>query len=266
MSISFVLVMFLIQLAVGMMATVAILPPRLVDGRFFKSISFWAAFFTAVSILLGREISFQLPIVLNGLFGLLSLQLWFRLRFRGITVSKGELLIIAAVGIAALIAGSLGLRPVNGPYWVEAILLPLNYLSAAMILGGFLAGMIFGHYYLVETEMPKKLLVTMASILIGVLIFRIAAVGTTLLLYKEVIHPDADFLTSLVSFRGHGIFFWERILVGLAIPAVVVAMIYATARIGSNQSATGIMYVAIAFVFIGELAARYLFLLTGIPL
>jgi hypothetical protein len=40
-----------------------------------------------------------------------------------------------------------------------------------------------------------------------------------------------------------------------------------TGRRGWVESVgTGIMYVAIAFVFIGELAARYLFLLSAIPL
>src|SRR5262249_23562779 len=95
---------------------------------------------------------------------------------------------------------------------------------------------------------------------------RIVAVGSTLLVYKDFVRPDIDFLGTLTSFEGHGIFFWQRVLVGLFIPAIVVGLIYGTARIGSNQSATGIIYVAIAFGFIGELAARYLFFLSAIPL
>lgn len=281
MSISFVLVTFLFQMAVGMMLTVAILPPALVDRRFFKSISFWATVFVILSLILKQYSRFELPAafgvflfqgadrfgtILLLLFGLLCLQLWGRIRFREVQVSKWELILIAFVGLVAVVADSLLFLPRTQPSWVQQLLIPLSFVSASLILGGFLTGMIFGHWYLVNTDMPKRLLVTIAWILIGILLLRIASVGSTLLLYQSVIRPDADFLQALVSFQGHGIFFWQRILVGLVIPAIVVIMIWKTARIGSNQSATGIMYVAIAFVFIGELAARYLFLMSAIPL
>ncbi|MBI3541179.1 MAG: hypothetical protein HY073_03455 [Deltaproteobacteria bacterium] len=201
-------------------------------------------------------------------FGFLTamILLWGRLTFVGGQLSKKALLVVSLLGLIALFLDSLAFRPMIEPLWVQSILLPLNFISTALLLGGFLAGMIFGHYYLVTTDMPKKLLVTMSWILILVLILRILAVGLTLFGYWQWIHPHTDFLLALTSFEGHGIFFWQRILVGLAIPSIVVAMIWSTARIGSNQSATGIMYVAIAFVFIGELVARYLFLLSAIPL
>lgn len=266
-----------------MVVTATLLPPRLVDNRFFKSIGFWSLLFAVIALVLKHYSRFHLPeFFARGFLEDLDYEIlktllsypfigwlfvfWMRIRFFGAKVRHLELLFLSTLGLTILLLDSLTFRPHIGPFWAQTLLLPLNFISAAMMLGGFLAGMIFGHHYLVNTDMPKRLLVTMAWILIGVLAFRVMAVGTTLLLYREVIRPDANFLASLTSFQGHGIFFWQRILVGLAIPAVVVAMIWSTARIGSNQSATGIMYVAIAFVFIGELAARYLFLLSAIPL
>ncbi len=281
MSISFVLITFLFQMSVGMLMTVAILPPGLIDKNFFRSISFWAWFFTGIGLGLKHYATFRLPeifatITFTGIsqvsnvsffiFALLCFQLWFRIRFLDHAVSKMELIIIAMVGFLAVVMDSLLFHPQLPPAWVHSLLIPLNFVTSTLMLGGFLAGMIFGHWYLVNTEMPKRLLVTMAWVLIVVLALRIVAVGSSLLLYKYVVYPHIDFLSSLTSFQGHGIFFWQRVLVGLAIPAVVVFMIHNTARIGSNQSATGIMYVAIAFVFIGELVARYLFLLSAIPL
>lgn len=282
MSISYILILFLLQMSVGMMATVALLPPRVVDPRFFRSIGFWASLFAAIALFVRYRASLHLPQVFESanagaisetgvfvafsVFLALCLFLWLRLRFRGTSPSRVELILISIVGFIAVAADSLLFRAGLPPAWAQDVLLPLNFISAALVLGGFLAGMMFGHHYLMNTEMPKKLLVTMAWILIAVMAFRIVSVGATLLLYKEVIRPDIDFLAALTSFQGHGIFFWQRVLVGLFIPAIVVGMIWGTARIGSNQSATGIMYVAIAFVFIGELAARYLFFLSAIPL
>ncbi|MBI4196603.1 MAG: hypothetical protein HY539_02160 [Deltaproteobacteria bacterium] len=283
MSISFILVTFLFQMAVGMIATVALLPPALVDRRFFKSISFWTFLFTLIALILQYKATFHLPEVFGQPVGegallrrssqilflfflAMTFAQWFHLRFFSGQVTRVGLVSIASIGLSAILVDSLVYRPAIPPLWIHSVLLPLHSLSASLVLGGFLAGMIFGHYYLVNTDMPKRLLVTMAWILIAVLMFRFLAVGVSLLSYRELVYPGENFLEGLISFAGHGIFFWQRILVGLLVPAVVVAMIWSTARIGSNQSATGIMYVAIAFVFIGELAARYLFLLSAIPL
>jgi anaerobic dimethyl sulfoxide reductase subunit C (anchor subunit) len=281
MSVSYILVLFLTQMAVGMVAAVALLPPKAVDPRFFGSIGFWAALFTAIGLFVRHRSSLALSEVFGSPEGFVSetwvfaafyvflalcVFLWLRMRFRERALSRLTLALISAAGLAAVSADSLLFRAALPPAWAQNVLLPINFVTTALVLGGFLAGMMFGHHYLIETDMPKKLLVSMAWILIGIIALRIAAVGATLWLYKAVIRPDADFLASLVSFRGHGIFFWQRALVGLFIPAIVAGMIWGTARIGSNQSATGIMYVAIAFVFIGELAARYLFFLSGIPL
>lgn len=281
MSISYILVLFLTQMSVGMVVAVALLPPKMVDPRFYGSIGFWSALFTTI----GLFVRHRSTLTLSGIFGehaaapsetrvfiafyvflALCVSLWLRMRFRERSPSRLEMILIAAAGLAAVSMDSLLFRASLPPEWAQNLLLPLNFITTALVLGGFLAGMMFGHHYLMNTEMPKKLLVSMAWILIAAIALRIIAVGSTLMIFKEFVRPDVDFLSSLTSLAGHGIFFWQRVLVGLFIPAVVVGLIWGTARIGSNQSATGIMYVAIAFVFIGELAARYLFLLSGIPL
>jgi len=280
MSISTILVFFLNHLSVGMIATVALIPTSIVDRRFFKSISFWALLFAGAALYLEKHSTFVLAGPFSPspsewglwsgrlflLFGGMTLLFWFLLRFLNQPPRRVFLVPIALVGLTAVCLDALLYRPSTGPLWIHNLLMPMNSLSSAMILGGFLAGMIFGHWFLVNTEMPKRLLTTMAWILIGVLALRIGVIATSLGLTRGLIYPDTPFLSNLVSFKGHGIFFWERVLIGLLIPAGVTALIYNTARIGSNQSATGIMYVGIAFVFIGELVAKYLFLLSGVPL
>lgn len=281
MSISYILVLFLSQMAVGMVVAVALLPPKSVDPRFHGSIGFWSALFIAIALFVRHRSTLALseifgasaPVVSETwifaafyAFLALCVFLWLSMRFREKAPPRLGLVLIAAVGLAAVVLDSLLFRAALPPAWAQNLLLPLNFVATSLVLGGFLAGMMFGHHYLMNTDMPKRLLVSMAWILIAAIAVRIAAVGTTLLVYREFVRPDIDFLSTLVSFQGHGIFFWQRVLVGLFIPAVVVGLIWGTARIGSNQSATGIMYVAIAFVFIGELAARYLFFLSAIPL
>ncbi|MBI2981762.1 MAG: hypothetical protein HYY44_05660 [Deltaproteobacteria bacterium] len=213
-----------------------------------------------------RELLARAGRILFFFFGVVTFAQWFHLRFFDGNASRQGLVFISSVGLLAVLVDAFLFRPNIPPLFIQNILQPLQFVSASLLLGGFLSGMIFGHWYLVNVDMPKRLLVTMAWILIGVLALRILSVGISLIGFAQFVYPETRFLTNLISFQGHGIFFWQRIFVGLLIPAIVVGMIWSTARIGSNQSATGIMYVAIAFVFIGELAARYLFLLSGIPL
>ena len=61
-----------------------------------------------------------------------------------------------------------------------------------------------------------------------------------------------------------GIFLWQRILFGLAVPMVLAYLTWETAKIRSTQSATGILYVDFFTVMVGEVLSGYLWLSTGL--
>ena len=67
-------------------------------------------------------------------------------------------------------------------------------------------------------------------------------------------------------FSTNALFFLFRILVGLAAPLLLAGLIWQTVKIRSTQSATGLLYVALALVLFGELISHFLFILTGFPL
>ena len=62
-----------------------------------------------------------------------------------------------------------------------------------------------------------------------------------------------------------GIFFWQRVLFGLAGPALLSYLTWETAKIRSTQSATGILYVDFFTVVVGEVLSKYLLLATRVP-
>jgi DMSO reductase anchor subunit len=62
-----------------------------------------------------------------------------------------------------------------------------------------------------------------------------------------------------------GFFFWQRVGIGLLAPGILIALFDRTVRIGSTQSATGLLYVTVIFILMGEMISRYLFLTLGIP-
>lgn len=135
------------------------------------------------------------------------------------------------------------------------------FVVATVFLVFHLMNMIFGHWYLINRQLPIAHLVKSTKILTLVSYVRILAVTMATLYASQKMEASA--FERLLDIRGHGIFFWARVLAGLGIPLLVSHLAHASAKIGSNQSATGIMYAGTIFVLMGELLGLYLFFVTG---
>ena len=126
--------------------------------------------------------------------------------------------------------------------------------------------MLLGHWYLVVPGLRFRHLVIFCQVLLGVVLARILAVTLSLVFAASVdplVEPHP--LRILVGLSGHGMFFWFRLMWGLAIPLLLAVMALTCARQRANQSATGILYVLVMGSLIGEITALYLTLITGVP-
>jgi len=164
-------------------------------------------------------------------------------------------LLLAATAAALLAAGADGwqtARP-GGPGWMFAA----EALAAAGLLGTVIVAMILGHWYLVRPRLPVSHLVRFSLILGGAISVRAAlcVAGLTLAGASSAAGLGATLMDLAVH---RGFFFWQRVFFGIVGPAAFAYMIHETARIKSTQSATGILYIAVIFVVIGEFLARYL--------
>ncbi len=145
-------------------------------------------------------------------------------------------------------------------------LLALSLTSSTLLLGWALITMLLGHWYLVAPRLTFRHLTVFCWALLAVVVARVVAVGATLLVaggVEAAIEPHPWRL--LTGFEGQGMFFWFRILWGLGIPLALAAMSLHCARRRSNQSATGILYVLVVGVLVGEITAYYLGATTGVP-
>lgn len=136
-------------------------------------------------------------------------------------------------------------------------------LSSAALLGGTCTAMVLGHWYLVIPSMEVRHLQKMTGFHIATLVWRIAIVGLVLAMAVGVPLATGQSLRRYVS-SVDGVFFWQRVLFGLAAPAVLGYMTWETAKIRSTQSATGILYVDFFTVVVGEVLAVYVLLSTGL--
>jgi hypothetical protein len=175
------------------------------------------------------------------------------------------LAMVAVTG--ALLLGGTTLIPTLTPLPSRQALIVVDLLSASFLLGWSLVTMLLGHWYLISPKLSFRYLTTFCRVLVTAVVFRTLVVGWSLLAAHSVDpfvmpHPWG----MLVDLGGQGMFFWFRILWGLAIPFLLALMSLHCARNQSNQSATGILYVLLLGGFIGEITALYLSVTTGVPI
>lgn len=172
---------------------------------------------------------------------------------------------LAGCAAALLLAGP-HLVPPFTPLPHRGALLAASLLASALLLGWSLIAMLLGHWYLVAPRLAFKHLVIFCWVLLATVLVRLAAVGASLAVAASVgdlVEPHP--LRVLTGLGGQGIFFWFRLLWGLAIPLALAIMALQCARQRSNQSATGILYVLMVGAFIGEITGAYLSVTTGVP-
>jgi hypothetical protein len=270
MSLSTVLFFFLAHLGVGIAFTLLFVP-RDAGVKFFR----FNGGLAAVLLVIALAFRFQAA---GG--GLSTSDLWLIVGTavtvfywatigRAFTTARTAILgCAAAPGLVAValqgVEVASGFTP--GPSAAVVALTVLSFLTSAAMLGGACTAMILGHWYLVIPSMEVAYLQSIVKGHIGSMVARIAVVGAAVWFAIATWQPD----TGVPNFRHYimsvdGIFFWQRVLFGLAGPAVLSYLTWETAKIRSTQSATGILYVDFFTVVVGEVLAKYIVLATHVP-
>ena len=171
--------------------------------------------------------------------------------------------VAVAAGLTAIVLQALG---VSAGWTVPARTLTVaSFVSSAALLGGACTAMILGHWYLVIPSLAVSHLQAIVKVHIATMILRVAvvvaAVFVAIATWQPGTGPSFRYYITSVS----GIFFWQRVLFGLAGPALLSYLTWETAKIRSTQSATGILYVDFFTVVVGEVLAKYIVLATRVP-
>jgi hypothetical protein len=168
---------------------------------------------------------------------------------RGLRLAAGLVTFLAGAGALGVVALA---RPAQNPFDPFAfVAIPLG----AIALGGADAAMLLGHWYLVTPKLSPAPLRTASLAVVAGVALQIA-------------------LVAIVWLRGDLTGTWEtalsvalalRIGVGLLMTLIVALAAWWTAGM-NTQSSTGLLYVAIGCAFAGEVSARVIFFLTGVPI
>ena len=262
-----VLFLFLTHLGIGVIFSLLVVS-REAGVKFFRFNAGMAA------ILIGVALGFRPPDPEPSLPGSVALA--------ALVVSEAAILIYwATVGRAlasirpALLAAACGgglvallaqaILTTAGSALGAKVLTIASFLSSAALLGGASTAMILGHWYLILPSMQVSHLQSIVKMHIASMVVRVVVVTAAVLVAIETWQPGlgpsfGHYITSIA-----GIFFWQRVLFGLAGPAFLSYLTWETAKIRSTQSATGILYVQLFLVLAGELLAKYLRVAAGVP-
>jgi hypothetical protein len=167
--------------------------------------------------------------------------------------------------IAGLVAVTLQAFDVSrGAPGLMPLLTVASFLSSVALLGGACGAMVLGHWYLVVPSLDVAHLQSIVRLHIGSTVVRVVVVAAAVMMAIVTWEPGVPNFERYI-FSIDGIFFWQRILFGLAGPAVLAYLTWETAKIQATQSATGILYVDFFTVIVGEVLAKYVLLSTKVP-
>jgi hypothetical protein len=153
--------------------------------------------------------------------------------------------LVGFVALAALAGAGGTLSP---PLFTAQLIL------AALALGAVNAAMLLGHWYLVTPRLSPAPLRRMMWLLLAVLALQALAFGVAVVLVSSgPLGGPIGWLT------------WLRLGAGILLPMGVAVLAVLASRAPSLQASTGLLYVSLALVMAGSIAAASITYLTGVP-
>jgi hypothetical protein len=138
----------------------------------------------------------------------------------------------------------------------------LGLTAGTLALGAVSVSMVWGHWYLTEGALPAWPLRDLAWILIAALAFQVIVVALNVAIpVRETPTPENPVSVSLAANPA----FWLRLGVGIAFPIILAVMSLKTTQLKAMQSATGLLYICMGAVFVGEVLSKGLMFMTGRP-
>ena len=240
------LALFLIDTAAGLYLFLPLVGRRNAGVKFYRMIfvigGALAAGAAAAHAMAGRRDLAVADTAVVALTALVYLVLRYpkRLIFRASAALLGGAYIAAAI-----LAFHAAVRPPH-PAWSIA-----GALASTALLGSVNLAMILGHWYLVVRGMAIDPLRRLTIATLVTALVKVALVAVVLTINPQ---PLKD------------IFFWMRAGWGLLGPLALYPMVWGTVKLRSTMAATGILYVDVVAVIIGEVLGGWLAALVHLPL
>ena len=253
--------LFLNLFALGTAGSIVAVPYKDIGKYYFKFHVLVALVMVALAVALGqpwRGLGTGSPLartaaVASMLFAVLVLVEYVVVRAAGNDLRRDALLLPVSTGAVAV---ALAAFAEAGHGTANAALLAAHRLTSAAVLGTSLVAMCTGHWYLSNAKLSFDILTRLCRLFV-------AAVAAKALV--SIVYLVANF----ARYRGLEDFdqlvIGVRLLAGLGFGLALAIMSLVCAKGRANQSATGILYVGVVFVLIGETISMFLTLARKMP-
>ena len=257
------------QLAVGGLFGLAVPPFALLERGFYKSTAAvfvgCAMLFVAgkVTLLLRTGEASAARLAELGVWTLFTLtatvylaSLWGdarRRRARAYVLALG-------LGVAAL-AVSASLRRLAPFLSPATVLFPLSFLTSALVLGAVATGLSLGHWYLIDLGLSIEPLRRLFRYFVIVVLVHLAVLTATLVIMALAPGPGTAAVATL--WRDHALLLTLRFVLGPLAALGLGYLIHRTLEIPQTMAATGLFYIAILAVMVGELLGRLILFRTA---
>lgn len=261
-----VLIQLALRFTLGMALAMVVTPPQWVVAGFFR-VHLWvllgintlaaAALWTSAQAYSHRPVWWVVFVTATALAAgsYAGSVVWLYQKVRA-----GRVLLIA-IAVMALAGGLVALSESNRwqtgepdtlgmmrAVW-SPVMLALDFLSSAGLLGFVVTSMLLGHYYLNWPGMKLAALERLINGLFLALLFRAGVAGLGLFAHLATVGSLPAKATTLLACR------W---LTGILGPAVTGWMARQALRVPNTQSATGILYAGTVLTLLGELLGQLL--------
>ena len=148
---------------------------------------------------------------------------------------------------------------------IETLIYPLSFFLSALLLGSVTVGMLIGHWYLIDTGQTLDPFVRIFKFFV---ISLAVQSGFSLVAFLSLHFLGTDHSVVEVErlWTDHSTLLITRIVIGYLGPLVLSWMIWRTLQIPHTMAATGLFYIALLGVFVGEILSRQILALTSLPL
>ena len=254
-----ILIQFVFRLSFGIAVAMAVTPASLVTSGFYR-VHLWVilglcTFAALIAFSQGHppfaSTSTTTAAIATAVLSYMGAVVWiYEKRKLGLFFL---VLVAAAAAWGAAMAWSIDVQVDAQKYRVAAI----DSATAGLLLGLTITAMFLGHWYLNTPTMKLGPLQRLVLFMAMAAIARSFFCGSGLV--GEIVYSErmTTSFIALLTLR------WLSGLIGILVLSI---MTWQTLKIPNTQSATGILYVAVIFVFLGELTSQLLSAETSFPL
>ncbi len=167
-----------------------------------------------------------------------------------------------ALGLIAVVTSAILLEPSNFGA-LAAVLCGVTAVTSSLVLGLVSGAMMFGHWYLIDPNLPVEYLRSFVRMLGGALLLDVAALLITLAVLAIAGGAAGAAVYGLVD--SHSLLLVSRTVLGPIATLVLTWMTWQTLKVPQTMAATGLLYIAVMSTLVGEMLGRFILFRTAVP-